>query len=177
MTESLSTSTDVSRRVYADMRTAFRTYTQNSLNTASDESIKNYTENGQLTRRAFRDMQNNIAEKSQLADKEETKQASIREQQANNTSKVDDAAEANNAQAQEKVEAKNFTLPKNTQTIISELKRNGMHRTMTEYDIAREYGISYMNARQILDEVNKDSNGFVREYNLPQNTTVSYKVF
>jgi hypothetical protein len=33
-----------------------------------------------------------------------------------------------------------------------------------------------MKAREILDKVNQDSNGFVREYKLPENSTISYKV-
>lgn len=169
MTENLSSSTSVSRQMYADMKSAFRAYAQNSAKSATAKETKTYKDNGQITRQAYYDMQNSFAERNKAAEKQERERAA-EEEQANNSAK------ANDTQAQQKTEVQKFTLPKNTQTIISELRRNGLHRTMTEYDIAKEYNISYMKAREILDEVNKDANGFIREYNLPANTTVSYKV-
>jgi hypothetical protein len=51
-----------------------------------------------------------------------------------------------------------------------------MHRTMSPYQIADEYGLSYIQAKDILDKVNTDSNGFVREYVFPEYSTVSFKV-
>ena len=71
----------------------------------------------------------------------------------------------------------NYTLPKNDSTILSELKRNPMRSTMTIRDIANEYELSYQKATDIYKTLNQDSNGVVREFNLPdRNATVSYLV-
>ena len=69
-----------------------------------------------------------------------------------------------------------ITFPKNNDTIIAELKRNPMYFTMTARDIADKYEISYQKATDIFKALNQDANGIVKEFNLPQNSTVSYLV-
>ena len=174
MAESLTSSSGVSRQIYADIKSAFRAYAQtsNRQKTEEENEEKTYADRGQLTRQVYRDIQSTLAERQKASEKQETEQAA--EETKNNAAVNTETAQA--VQTQEKVEVKTFTLPKNTQTIISELKRDGLHRTLSPYNIAEKYGISYMKAREILDELNKDSNGFVREYKLPENSTVSYKV-
>lgn len=189
MTESISTSGSVSRQILADIKSAFRSYAQNSNNSVQTEEEKTYKDNGQITRKAFNDIQkafprtvdidDDDTETDETSQVQQTNalQVSTQNQEktsANNTSNIVDTE--NTANANTTAEVKTFSLPKNTDTIIAELKRNGLHRTMTAYQIADEYGISYMKAREILDKVNTDKNGFIREYNLPANTTVSFKV-
>ena len=173
MAESISSSVSVSRQILADMRTAFHSYAKNSDNSVKAEE-ETYTNNGQITRKALSDINNSIEIKAKEAEAQE-ETATTQDQQGNVSNQI------NNTQTQEntnvnQVEVKQFTLPKNTQTIIAELKRNGLNRTLSAYDIADKYSITYMKAREILDELNKDSNGYIREYKLPENSTISYKV-
>ena len=67
------------------------------------------------------------------------------------------------------------SLPKQKNAILYEL-RNTMHTKYSAWDIARKYGISYMQAQEIFVDLNQDSNGVVKEFNLPENSTVSYLV-
>ena len=69
-----------------------------------------------------------------------------------------------------------FDLPKDKGTILTELRRNAMHYMMTARDIANEYGIPYIQAQDIYTSLNEDSNGIVREYKLPENSTESFLV-
>ena len=71
---------------------------------------------------------------------------------------------------------KPFKLPKDSGSILSELRRNAMHSMMTARDIANEYNIPYVQAQEIYLSLNEDSNGVVREFNLPDNSTVSFLV-
>ena len=66
--------------------------------------------------------------------------------------------------------------PKNNDTIITELKRHPLYFTMTARDIADKYEISYQKATDIYKALNEDASGVVREFNLPDNSTVSYLV-
>lgn len=175
MTESLSSASSVSKQVFAEIRAAFNAYSKNIQTSEDDENKKVYTDRGQVTRKALADIQENFPRKIETEDETET------ETNDENTQVQTQSAQTNSTQTQEtnnnvRVEAKQFTLPKNTDTIIAELKRNGLHRTLSAYDIADKYSISYMKAREILDKVNQDSNGFIREYKLPENSTISYKV-
>ena len=72
--------------------------------------------------------------------------------------------------------AATITFPKNNDTIITELKRNPLYFTMTARDIADKYEISYQKATDIYKALNEDASGVVREFNLPDNSTVSYLV-
>lgn len=63
-----------------------------------------------------------------------------------------------------------------TDEILDELSRDGLSSTMTAQDIADEYGVSLMKAQEILDELNSDENGYVRENPAPDGATISYKV-
>ena len=47
---------------------------------------------------------------------------------------------------------------------------------MTARDIADKYEISYQKATDIYKALNEDASGVVREFNLPDNSTVSYLV-
>jgi len=73
-------------------------------------------------------------------------------------------------------EGVSFDLPKDKGTILAELRRNAMHYMMTARDIANEYGIPYIQAQDIYTSLNEDSNGIVREYKLPENSTESFLV-
>ena len=80
-------------------------------------------------------------------------------------------------QEAEEFTVNDYTLPKNDSIILAELKRNPMHSTMTIRDIADEFELSYQKATDIYKTLNEDSNGVVREFNLPdRNATVSYLV-
>ena len=68
-----------------------------------------------------------------------------------------------------------LNIPKQKNAILYEL-RNTMHSKYSAWDIARKYGISYMQAQEIFVDLNQDSNGVVKEFNLPENSTVSYLV-
>ena len=67
------------------------------------------------------------------------------------------------------------SIPKQKQAILYELK-NTMHLKYSAWDIAKRYGISYLEAQEIFVDLNKDENGIVKEFNLPKNSTVSYLV-
>ena len=191
MAESISTSSSVSSYILADIKSAFRSYAQNgnalTVNNESEET-KTYTNNGQITRKAFNDIQkafprtvdtedNTETEETAQEQQTNTLQVNTQNQETTNTNNTANTINtANTTNENTATEVKTFTLPKNTDTIIAELKRNGLHRTMTAYQIADEYGVTYMKAREILDKVNQDSNGFIREYILPANSTISYKV-
>lgn len=188
MSESLNSSTSVSRQIYADMKAAFSLYAKNSKNTTQTEEEqeeKVYADRSQITRKAFYDIEKAFPKNIDSENKTE-KEKNTQEQQVNNIeikaqkqerANINNINNANNTtNSDNKVKAKNFSLPKSTDTIIAELKTNGLNKTMTAYQIAEKYGVSYMKAREILDELNRDKNGFVREYKLPKNSTVSYKV-
>ena len=64
---------------------------------------------------------------------------------------------------------------KQKQAILYELK-NTMHLKYSAWDIAKRYGISYLQAQEIFVDLNRDENGVVKEFNLPDNSTVSYLV-
>ena len=66
--------------------------------------------------------------------------------------------------------------PKQKQTILYELRSNAMNAKLTAWDIAKKYGLSYVQAQEIFIELNQDKNGIVKEFNLPENSTVSYLV-
>ena len=68
-----------------------------------------------------------------------------------------------------------LNIPKQKNAILYEL-RNTMHSKYSAWDIARKYGISYMQAQEIFVDLNQDTNGVVKEFNLPENSTVSYLV-
>ena len=175
MTESVSLNR-VSQQMLSEIKSAFRSYAQNQnaavSNDDSDET-KTYTNRGQITRKAYYDIQNAFPRNTETEENEKEPEDSIREDTINTTIQADNTTAQQIAVRSEKP---TYTLPKNTDSIISELKRNGMHKTMSAYQSADKYGISYMKAREILDKVNQDSNGFVREYKLPENSTISYKV-
>ena len=172
MAESLSSSTSVSRQIYADLRSALRAYGNNQ--SSAEEETRTYDNNGQIIRKAFSDIQSSLPRT--VTTKENTEQ----EETLTNKQTEETAVQTNNTQTTEqtsnKTEVKTITLPKSTETILTELKRNGLSRTKTAYQIADEYGITYMRARELLDKLNTDRNAFVREYNLPENSTISYKV-
>ena len=67
------------------------------------------------------------------------------------------------------------SIPKQKQAILYELK-NTMHLKDSAWDIAKRYGISYLQAQEIFVDLNQDANGIVKEFNLPENSTVSYLV-
>ena len=67
------------------------------------------------------------------------------------------------------------SLPKQKNAILYEL-RNTMHSNYSAWDIAKKYGISYLQAQEIYVDLNSDANGVVKEFNLPTNSTVSYLV-
>lgn len=68
-----------------------------------------------------------------------------------------------------------YSVPRQKNAILYELK-NTMHLKYSAWDIAKKYGISYVQAQEIFFELNKDENGVVKEFNLPKNSTVSYLV-
>ena len=68
-----------------------------------------------------------------------------------------------------------LNIPKQKNAILYEL-RNTMHSKYSAWDIARKYGISYMQAQEIFVDLNQDTKGVVKEFNLPENSTVSYLV-
>ena len=173
MTESITSSSSASNQTYADLRFAFNAYSKNSsqVSTEDSEESKVYKNRGQITRKALADIQSAFPRNIEVDSESEAE--IVKETQAQVQSIQ---TQAPNTPENNNVEIKPFTLPKNTETIISELKRNGLHRTITPYQIANEYGVSYMKAREILDKLNENSNGFVREYQLPQYSTISYKV-
>lgn len=184
MAESISASSNsVSRQVLADIKSAFRSYAENSkkeTQTEEEQDKKVYADRGQITRKAYYDMEKAATDVASISEKRnsalaEQREKAIKDQQQEAAKKITNASKQEQAQTK-KIEAKQISLSKSTETIVTELRRNGLHRTMTEYQVAKEYGVSYMKAREILEELNKDSNGFVREYKLPENSTVSYKV-
>lgn len=69
-----------------------------------------------------------------------------------------------------------YSLSKQKNSILYELRSNAMQSKLTTWDIAKKYGISYIQAQEIFVELNQDNNGIVKEFNLPQNSTVSYLV-
>ena len=68
------------------------------------------------------------------------------------------------------------SLPKDNSSIIAELKREPKKYNLTASDIANKYGISFLQARDIYIAINQDANGIVKEWNLPDNSAVSYLV-
>ena len=74
-----------------------------------------------------------------------------------------------------KTKTTSSSIPKQKNVILYEL-RNTMHSTYSAWDIAKKYGISYMQAQEIFVDLNSDANGVVKEFNLPENSTVSYLV-
>lgn len=72
--------------------------------------------------------------------------------------------------------AKTTTYPKTSDAILSELRRNAMHSMMTARDIAKEYNIPYSAAHDIFMSLNENQNGVVREFAIPNNSTVSFLV-
>ena len=178
MTESSGSLQSVSHQMLADMRSALFSYAKNNKESDNEtEENKVYTDRNQITRRALSDIKSNFPRNSRTEEDVQDAEDKIRQDAANTTIQVENA-ELRQADAEKniKVEIKNYTLPKNSSTIITELKRNGMHKTMSPYQIADEYGLSYIQAKDILDKVNTDSNGFVREYVFPEYSTVSFKV-
>lgn len=70
----------------------------------------------------------------------------------------------------------NFNFPKQKSTILFELRSKGINSSLTARDIAKQYGLSYIQAQEIFVELNQDKNGIVKEFNIPYNSTVSYLV-
>ena len=177
-----NTTNSVSERIYADIKSAFMTYEKNGNKSTKDESEKIYTDRGQITRKAFSDIQNSIAERTEkeaASEKNNKEPDTYNEQKSMLTQQAENIKKINNTQIQTnpiKVEQKQFSLPKNIDSIKTELRTNGLNKTLSIYDIARKYNISYLNAQKILDELNTDHNGFIKEYKLPENSTISYKV-
>lgn len=69
-----------------------------------------------------------------------------------------------------------LSFPKQKNTILNELRLNVLHQKYTAWDIARKYGISYIQAQEIFTELYQDNNGIVKEFSLPDNSTVSYLI-
>ena len=178
MTDSAGSLKSVSHQMLADMRSALNSYAKSSKD-ANDEAEekKVNTERNQITRRALSDIKSNFTRINRTEEDVQDAENKIRQDAANTTIQtVKTELRQTDALKNIKTEIKKYTLPKNSSTIITELKRNGMHRTMSPYQIADEYGLSYIQAKDILDKVNTDSNGFVREYVFPEYSTVSFKV-
>ena len=74
-----------------------------------------------------------------------------------------------------KTKQTSYSVPKQKNSILYEL-RNSMHLKYSAWDIAKKYGISYVQAQEIFVELNQNENGVVKEFNLPKNSTVSYLV-
>lgn len=68
-----------------------------------------------------------------------------------------------------------YSIPKQKSAILNEL-RNTKYLRYTAWDIAKKYGIPYLQAQEIFVDLNRDESGVVKEFNLPSNSTVSYLV-
>ena len=196
MTESLTSSGSVSRQIFAELRTALDLYaknkdnankkeetedTENAENAEKTNTTKTRADRSQITRKVLKDIQKTFPQTVSSDVEQEMVSGLDTDKDMNTTEQIQFQAEqVKNFQSQQanavKIEVKQFNLPKNTDAIISEIKRNGLNRTMSAYQIADKYKLSYMKAREILDKMNTDSNGFIREYKLPENSTVSFKV-
>ena len=96
-----------------------------------------------------------------------------------NTQNTQSPLEIQRPEEDEETEEKTFgmTLPLNDNVILAELKRNPMRGVLTARDIAQEYSVSYQKAIDLFKELNADSNGIAREFNLPdENATLSFLV-
>ncbi len=73
-------------------------------------------------------------------------------------------------------ESGSYTNPKNKNSILYELRSSFSGSKLTAMEIAQKYGISYIQAQDIFVSLHQDSNGIVKEFKLPENSTVSYLV-
>lgn len=81
-----------------------------------------------------------------------------------------------NDNEEKSIELPSYTLPKTKDDILAELQRDALSYMMTINEIAEKYNISYMNALDIYKSLNEDASGVVREFNLPENSTISFLV-
>ena len=73
-------------------------------------------------------------------------------------------------------EAASYSIPKTKNSILYELRSSYAGSNLTAIEIAQKYGISYIQAQDIFVSLHQDSNGIVKEFKLPENSTVSYLV-
>ena len=73
-------------------------------------------------------------------------------------------------------ETGSYSIPKTKNSILYELSSSYAGTRLTPIEIAQKYGISYIQAQEIFVDLHQDANGIVKEFKLPENSTVSYLV-
>ena len=225
MTESISSSTNVSLSVLSDIKSFMRTGSIKSENPDNTEEENKVSDNSnrQVTRKALsellersynsnleraernaeekaqkdanttdplnvntsnRDAQSALSIKRPESDPElETLMANVSAQQTQPALEINrpevspesNPLRVNRPDKETLTKPASSDLPKQKNAILYEL-RNSMHLKYSAWDIAKKYGISYLEAQEIFIDLNRDANGVVKEFNLPNNSTVSYLV-
>lgn len=166
-TSELRKHTDVTRKALSELMTRYR---------------RNETESEDVT---AEDTQNNVNQTvlQQLDTSSQQAQSPLeikRPDAETNTLTVDTSSLSNESPLKVKVPDKEkkqtaYSLPKQKSSILNEL-RNTKYLKYSARDISKKYNIPYAQAQEIFFELNKDENGVVKEFKLPQNSTVSYLV-
>ena len=186
LTENVSTSASVSYSALSDLKSFFRSGTGKS-DSADSSAEKNKTtdnqKNSDVTRKALTELLTKYNSYSSESSEKKSDEETQKNEAKTNSLAIETPSSSEQTALTIKVpetktstEPVSFNLPKNKNTILSELRLNAFSSRMSVREIAQKYGISYIQAQEIFIELNQDKNGIVREFNLPKNSTVSYLV-